>query len=126
MRPLLRAAGFIALAAWSSSCSLFYNSIRAKTVIEKLQTTSPNPAPPPFWAIDNEVSWLVRYSLPDAYWSNERVAAWVTAPGVPEKLLATVRCAVASTTASTEDACFFQMERDLGLPAAPLLDGLTE
>jgi len=126
MRPLIRTAGFIALAAWSSSCSLLYNTIRAKTVIEKLQTTSPNPAPPPFQAIDGEVSTLVRMTLPDGYWSNERVAGWVTAPGVPEKLLATLRCAVAATTASTEDACFFQMERDLNLPAAPLLDGLTE
>jgi predicted acylesterase/phospholipase RssA len=124
MRPLTLAAGFIGLAFCLSSCS--FNSIRAKTVIEKLQTTSPNPAPPPFLAIDREVSRMVRWTLPDAYWSNDRVAAWVTTPGVTDRLLNVIRCVTSTTTAATEDACFFQLERDLGIPAAPPLDGLTE
>src|SRR4051812_34267314 len=124
MRPLTLAAACIALASGLSGCS--FNSIRAKTVIEKLQTTSPNPAPPPFLAIDSEVSRLVRWTLPDAYWNNERVAGWVTAPGVPDRLLNVVRCVTSTTTAATEEACFFQLERDLGLPAAPPLDTLTE
>jgi len=124
MRPLTLAAACIALASGLSGCS--YNSIRAKTVIDKLQTTSPNPAPPPFLAIDSEVSRLVRWTLPDAYWNNERVAEWVTAPGVPDRLLNVTRCVTSTTTAATEEACFFQLERDLGLPAAPPLDTLTE
>jgi len=124
MRPLTLAVACIALASGLQGCS--FNSIRAKTVIEKLQTTSPNPAPPPFLAIDAEVSRIVRWTLPDAYWDNNRVAAWITTPGVPDRLLNVVRCVTNTTTAATEDACFFQLERDLGMPAAPPLDALTE
>jgi predicted acylesterase/phospholipase RssA len=124
MRSLTLAAACIALASGLSGCS--FNSIRAKTVIEKLQTTSPNPAPPPFLAIDEEVSRIVRWTLPDAYWDNNRVAAWVTTPGVPDRLLNVVRCVTSTTTAATEEACFFQLERDLGMPAAPPLDALAE
>src|SRR6185295_2971117 len=124
MRPLTLAVACIALASGLTGCS--FNSIRAKTVIEKLQTTSPNPAPPPFLAVDSEVSRLVRWTLPDAYWNNERVAGWVTSPGVPDRLLNVTRCVTSTTTAATEEACFFQLERDLGLPTAPPLDTLTE
>src|SRR4051812_34246288 len=124
MRPLTLAAACIALASGLSGCS--YNSIRAKTVIDKLQTTSPNPAPPPFLAIDSEVSRIVRWTLPDAYWDNNRVAGWVTTPGVTDRLLNVVRCVTSTTTAATEEACFFQLERDLGIPLAPPLDALTE
>jgi predicted acylesterase/phospholipase RssA len=124
MRSPTLATGFIALALGASSCS--YNSIRAKAVIDKLQTTSPNPAPPPFLPIDSEVSRITRWALPDAYWSNDRVAGWVTSPGVPDRLLNAVRCVLATTTASTEEACFLQLEHDLGVPAAPALDAVTE
>src|SRR5262245_17168831 len=126
MRSPALAAGFILLAATSSSCSLIYNGIRAKTVVDKLQSGTPNPAPPPFVSIENEVTTLVRRLLPDAYWSSERVAGWVTAPAVPDRLVSTVSCVTSAVTRSVEDACFFQMEMDLNLPLAPSLDGLTE
>jgi predicted acylesterase/phospholipase RssA len=126
MRQLALTAGFIALAISSQSCSLIYNGIRARSVIEKLQTTTPNPAPPPFLPMDVEVTTIVRRSLPDGYWDNARVAGWVTAMGTPDRLTSIVRCVVGATTRATEEACFYQMERDLNLPAAPALDNVTE